>query len=73
MFRFIPALFFETFLQDDEDLQLTVTPMRGDPALYASMGAAPTCATPDEEEGEAGGEEESGSGGDGGATVCSGW
>lgn len=72
MFRCCPV-FPETFLQDDEDLQLTVTPMRGDPALYASMGAAPTCTKPDEEEGDADGDEEGDGGGGGGASVCSEW
>eukprot|EP00903_Cladosiphon_okamuranus_P013133 g12248.t1 len=57
--------------EDDEDLQLTVTPMRGDPALYAGMGDAPSCAAPGEDGGDAEGDE----GGDAGAggIVCSGW
>ncbi|CAB1114966.1 unnamed protein product [Ectocarpus sp. CCAP 1310/34] len=54
--------------QDNVDLQLTVTPMRGDPALYAGMGATPSCAAP-EEGGESGGAK----GGGEGAGVCSGW
>lgn len=55
--------------QDDEDVQLTVTPMRGDPALYAEMGAIPRCAAPGEDEGDVGGGEVGGAGG----IVCSGW
>jgi len=61
------------FVKDDEDLQLAVTPMRGDPAVYASMGAAPVCTTPEGEGGEGGDEEGDGDGGGGGASVCSGW
>ncbi|CAM9344963.1 unnamed protein product [Scytosiphon promiscuus] len=56
--------------EDDEDLQLTLTPIRGDVALYANMGVRPSCDEP-QKGGDMGevviaGDEE-------GEVVCSGW